>query len=414
MAMDRRSFLGTSLAVTAFGLGPAGRARAADDTIRIGHITDMSGIYRDVEGPTSVACTRQAIEEFTAANPGIRVELVVADHQNKPDVGLTIIRKWFDEDGIDVITNVGNSAIALGSRGILQERDKVSIVTSAGSSDLTGKSCSPNLLHWSWDSWCLAHSTATALVKTGGTRWFFVTADYAFGNAAQADATRFIEASGGKVAGAVKYPYGSTADFSSFLLQAQASGANVVAFCNSGTELITCLKQAQEFGLDAGGKVRLAATVGYITDVIAMGLPVAHGLSLTETFYWDLNDRTRAFMKRIAPKLPAGVFPNMSQAGDYSGVTHYLKAVKALGVARAKASGRDTIAVMKQMPTDDDCFGPGRVREDGRKIHPAYLFSVKAPAESKAPGDIYKLVSTIPAEEAFRPVAEGGCPFVKT
>lgn len=414
MAMDRRTLLGTGLAVTAFGLGPARRAQAADETIRIGHITDMSGIYRDVEGPTSVACARQAIEEFTAAHPGIRVELVVADHQNKPDVGLTIIRKWFDEDGIDVITNVGNSAIALGSRGILQERDKVSIVSSAGSSDLTGKSCSPNLLHWSWDSWCLAHSTATALVRTGGTRWFFVTADYAFGNAAQADATRFVEASGGKVVGGVKYPYGSTSDFSSFLLQAQASGANVVAFCNSGTELITCLKQAQEFGLDAGGTVRLAATVGYITDVIGMGLPVAQGLSLTETFYWDLNDRTRAFMKRIAPKLPAGVFPNMSQAGDYSGITHYLKAVKALGAARAKASGRDTIAVMKQMPTDDDCFGAGRVREDGRKIHPAYLFSVKAPSESKGAGDIYKLVSSIPAEEAFRPIGEGSCPFVRT
>lgn len=413
MILDRRTFVGAGLAATAFGLGPSRRARAAGETIRIGHITDMSGIYRDVEGPTSVACTRQAIEEFTAANPGIRVELVVADHQNKPDVGLTIIRKWFDEDGIDVITNVGNSAIALGSRGILEERDKVSIVTSAGSSDLTGKSCSSNLLHWSWDSWCLAHSTATALVKTGGTKWFFVTADYAFGNAAQADATRFIEAAGGKVAGAVKYPYGSTSDFSSFLLQAQGSGANVVAFCNSGTELITCLKQAQEFGLDAGGKVRLAATVGYITDVIGMGLPVAHGLSLTETFYWDLNERTRAFMNRIAPKLPAGVFPNMSQAGDYSGVTHYLKTVKALGVARAKASGRETIAMMKQLPTDDDCFGPGRVREDGRKLHPAYLFSVKAPAESKGPGDIYKLVSTIPAEEAFRPMSEGGCSLVR-
>lgn len=413
MAMTRRTVLGAGLAVTTFGLGATGRGKAAEETIRIGHITDMSGIYRDVEGPTSVACTRQAIEEFTAANPGIRVELVVADHQNKPDVGLVVIRQWLDEGGIDIITNVGNSAIALGSRRIVEERDKVSIVTSAGSSDLTGKSCSPNLLHWSWDSWCLAHSTATAMVKTGGTKWFFVTADYAFGLAAQADATRFVQAEGGKVVGGVKYPYGSTTDFSSFLLQAQSSGANVVAFCNSGTDLITCLKQAQEFGVDAGGKVRLAATVGYITDVIAMGLPVAQGLSLTETFYWDLNDRTRAFTKRIAPKLPAGVFPNMSQAGDYSGVTHYLKAVKALGVAQAKASGRGVIAAMKQMPTDDDCFGVGRVREDGRKIHPAYLFSVKSPRESKGPGDIYKLVSTIPAEEAFRPISDGHCPYVR-
>lgn len=368
----------------------------------------MSGIYRDVSGPTTVACVEQAVQEFTTQNPDIKVEILVADHQNKPDVGLTIIRQWFDQGGVDVIENVGNSAIALGARGLIEEKKKAAIITTAGSSDLTGKSCSPNQVHWAWDSWCLAHSTATSLARAGGSKWFFITANYAFGLAAEADATKFATAAGAKIVGSVRYPLGQTSDFSSFLLQAQSSGANVVAFANSGTELIACLKQAQEFGLDAGG-IRMAAMVGYITDVLGMGLPVAKGLSMTETFYWDLNDRSRAFMTRLKPRLPANTFPNMSQAGDYSGVLHYLKAVKELGVARAKASGRDVVDMMKRMPTDDDCFGKGSIRPDGRKIHPAYLLEVKKPEESKGPGDVYKLVSTLSAEEAFRPIAEGGC-----
>lgn len=411
MKLDRRIFLGGALA-TAGGLWTFGNARAQEaNTIRIGHITDMSGVYRDVEGPTSVACMKQAVEEFVAQNPSFKIETLVADHQNKPDVGLAIIRRWFDENGVDAITNVGNSSVALGAKTLVEGKDKVALITSAGSSDITGKSCSTNTLHWSWDSWCLAHSTATSLVKTGGDKWFFVTADYAFGHAAQADATIFAELAGGKVLGAVRYPYGSTSDFSSYLLQAQASGANVIAFANSGADLLNCLKQAQEFGLTP--KARLAAMVGYITDVLGMGLPVAKGLTLTETFYWDLNDRTRGFMKRIAPKLETGVFPNMSQVGDYSATLHYLKAVKELGVARAKASGRDVIEMMKKMPTDDDCFGKGSIRADGRKIHPAYLFEVKKPEESKSRGDIYKLVSTLPPEQAFRPIADGNCPLIK-
>lgn len=410
MMLNRRMFVGGGLASTGLTF-VFGNARAADaDTIRFGHITDMSGVYRDVEGPTSVACLKQAVEEFTAAHPEIKVEVLVADHQNKTDVGLSLIRHWFDESGVDAITNVGNSSIALGARSILEEKNKVALISSAGSSDITGKNCSANVLHWSWDSWCLAHSTATSLVKTGGDKWFFVTADYAFGHAAQADATKFVEAAGGKVLGAVRYPYGATSDFSSFLLQAQASGANTIAFANSGTDLINCLKQAQEF--DLASTARLASMVGYITDVLGMGLPVAKGLTLTETFYWDLNERTRAFMKRIAPKLEAGVFPNMSQAGDYSGPLHYLKAVKELGVARAKASGREVVETMKKMPTDDDAFGPGSIRADGRKIHPAYLFEVKKPEESQSRGDIYKLVSTLPADQAFRPIAEGNCPLI--
>jgi branched-chain amino acid transport system substrate-binding protein len=410
--IDRRSFVGAGLAAAAMLPSTLSRAQAAK-AIRIGVITDMSGVYRDVSGPTTVACAQQAVDEFTAKNPDIKVELLVADHQNKADVGLGIIRKWFDQDGVDVIENVGNSSIALGAKFLIEEKNKVALVTTAGSSDLTGKSCSANLVHWAWDSWCLAHSTATSMVRTGGDKWFFITADYAFGHAAEADAMKFVKAAGGSVVGAVRYPFGTTTDFSSFLLQAQSSGANVIGFANSGSELINCLKQAQEFGLDKAGQ-RMAAMVGYITDVVSMGLPTAKGLSLTETFYWDLNDRTRSFMSRIKPRLGDKVFPNMSQAGDYSCVTHYLKAVKELGVEKAKASGRDVVDLMKKMPTDDDCFGQGSIRADGRKIHPAYLFQVKKPEESKSPGDVYKLVSTLPPEEAFRPIADGNCPLIKS
>ncbi|PZQ47593.1 MAG: ABC transporter permease [Rhodovulum sulfidophilum] len=411
MDFTRRRLLTTAAAAGAVATFPFGPARAQDKTIRIGVITDMSGIYRDVSGPTSVECTRQAVAEFTAANPDIAVEVLVADHQNKPDVGLTIIREWFDQGGVDLISNVGNSAIALGAGDLLKAKDKAAVITTAGSSDLTGKSCNPNWVHWSWDSWCLAHSTATSSVATGGDKWFFITADYAFGHAAEADATKFVEAAGGQVMGSVRYPYGNTTDFSSFLLQAQASGANVIGLANSGNELINALRQAQEFGIVASG-IRMAALVGYITDVIGMGLPVAQGLTLTETFYWDHDDRTRAFMDRMRPRLGEGVFPNMSQAGDYSGVLHYLKAVKELGVDQAKASGGAVIAKMKEMPTDDDAFGVGSIRPDGRKIHPAFLFQVKTPEESTGPGDVYNLIATIPADEAFRPMSEGGCPLI--
>lgn len=410
MNITRRGFVGAGLAAT---LAPRLARAQSDNTIRIGVITDMSGIYRDVSGPTTVACAQQAAAEFMAANPSIKVEILVADHQNKADVGLAIIRKWFDQDGVDVIENVGNSSIALGAKYLIEDKNKVALITTAGSSDLTGKSCSANLVHWSWDSWCLAHSTATSLVRTGGSKWFFLTADYAFGHAAEADAAKFVKAAGGTVLGSVRYPFGSTSDFSSFLLQAQSSGANVIAFANSGNELINCLKQAQEFGLDRGG-TRMAALVGYVTDVIGMGLSTAKGLSLTETFYWDLNERTRAFMNRVKPRLASNVYPNMSQAGDYACVLHYLKAVKEFGVEQAKRNGREVVELMKKMPTDDDCFGQGMIRADGRKIHPAYLFEVKKPADSKSTGDVYKLVSTLNADEAFRPIGEGGCALVRS
>lgn len=390
-------------------------ARAqADDVIRIGVLTDLSGPYRDVQGPTSVACAKQAVSEFMAANPSIKVEVLSADHLNKADAGTAIARQWFDRSGVDVVTDVGNSSLALACRTIVDEKNKVAIVTSAGSSDLTGKSCGANLIHWGWDSWCVAHSTAVALTKSGARKWFFVTPDYAFGHAQQADATRFVQATGGEVVGAAIYPFPSTSDFSSFLLQAQSSGADVIAFTNSGADLANCLKQAQEFGIGGtSGGPKLAAMIGYVTDVQAMGLSVAKGLTLTETFYWDLNDRTRAFMGRIKPSLPNNVFPNMSQAGNYSGVLHYLKAVKEIGVGPAKASGGAAIAAMKAMPTDDDCFGPGHIRADGRKTHAAYLFRVKTPEESKAPGDVYTLLATTPEAEAFRPIEQGNCPLVR-
>ncbi len=416
MELTRRQLMAggvaTATVMTGLSLAPPSVRAQQPDIIRIGVITDLSGIYRDVQGPTSVACARQAAEEFMALNPDIKVEILTADHQNKPDVGLSIVREWFDRSDVDLITDVGNSAVALGARSIVEAKDKVSLVTSAGSSELTGKSCSANTLHWGWDSWCLAHSTASSVVKTGGDKWFFVTADYTFGHAAQADATKFVEASGGKVVGSIRHPL-STSDFSSFLLSAQGSGANVIAFANSGGDLINAIKQAQEFGIAESG-IKLAAMVGYINDVMGMGLPVAHGMMLTETFYWDLNDRTRAFYGRIKPKLPVNVFPNMSQAGNYSGVLHYLNAVKALGVAQAKASGRAVVERMKRMPTDDDCFGPGSIRADGRKIHPAYLFKVKAAKDGRGPGDVYEHVLTTPAESAFRSLAEGSCPLIRT
>jgi branched-chain amino acid transport system substrate-binding protein len=415
MTFNRRGFLMAGAAFAAglpiaafpvrksFGQSPA--------IIKIGVITDLSGVYRDVQGPGSVACAKLAASEFMQQNPDIKVEVISSDHQNKADIGVGIIREWFDRQGVDVITDVGNSAVAAGARTLLEGKDKVAIVTSAGSSDLTGKGCSPHLLHWGWDTWCLSHSTAIAMTNLGNKKWFFVTVDYSLGKILQADATRFIEAAGGQVVGSVAHPIG-TSDFSSFLLQAQAAKPDVIAFANGGSDLIGAVKQAQEFGIEDAG-IKLASMGGFINDIVGMGLPAAKGLSLTETFYWDLNDRTRAFAKRLQPVAPEGLLPNMNHTGNYSGVVHYLKAVKELGVQRAKASGREVVQLMKKMPTDDDCFGVGSIRDDGRKIHPAYLFTVKSPAESKYRGDIFALRSTIVAESAFRPIDQGGCSLVK-
>jgi branched-chain amino acid transport system substrate-binding protein len=410
MELGRRSLLATgAAAAAATSLPRPSRAQAAN-TIRIGVLNDQSGLYRDITGPTAVACTRQAVQDFGPRD--MQVEILVADHQNRPDVGVAVARQWFDRDGVDMIVDVPNSAVALAVSGVAREKNKVCLNTSAATADLTGPQCSPNTVHWTFDTWMLAQSTGGAMVKAGGDTWFFITADYAFGHALERDTTSFVRANGGRVLGSVRTPFPGTTDFSSFLLQAQASRAKVIGLANAGGDTINTIKQAAEFGLTRRG-VKLAALLMFINDVHGLGLGTAQGLICTETFYWDLNDRTRAFTNRVRPKTPDNL-PCMNQAGNYSATLHYLKAVADMGVAAARASGAETVVRMKAMPTDDDAFGPGRIREDGRKLHPAYLLEVKAPEESKGAWDYYKLLQTTPAEEAFRPIGEGKCPLVRS
>ena len=370
----------------------------------------MSGPYRDSGGPTVTKCVQQAIEDFGAAAKGIKTEVFTADHQNKPDVGLSIAGQWLDRDGVDVLVDISNSAVALAVATMTRAKDKVQLNTGAASTALTGSACTPNLIHWSFDTWQTTHTTCEALVKRGSDTWYFVTPDYTTGRSQQRDATAFIEAAGGKVLGAAVYPFPGTTDFSSFLLQAKASGAKVICFNNSGADFINCVKQAREFNLTSGG-TQLVGVFIYVSDVRSLGLNLAQGLLATETFYWDLNDRTRSFYARIKPKLD-NICPGSEQAGAYSGTLHYLKAVAELGAAEAKASGRKVVEVMKKLPTDDDCFGHGSIRIDGRKIHPSYQFQIKTPEESRGEWDYYKLVYTTPADQAFRPLKDGSCPLV--
>jgi branched-chain amino acid transport system substrate-binding protein len=405
MLLSRRTLLAASAASATL---PIGRARAqARPVVRIGVINDMSGPYRDVNGPTGVACTRQAVQEFAAG--AFDVEVLSADHQNKPDVAVSIAREWFDQRGVDIVIDIAATSCALALAAICKEKNKVMIATSTASSDVTGSACTPNSMHWSFDTYMEARSTGGALVKAGGDSWYFITPNYAFGTATQRDTTKFVEAAGGKVLGSQLYPFPETTDFSAFLVKAQASGAKILGICGAGADLINIVKQAHEFGLTQ--TMNLAAMVAYTTDIRSIGIPMASGTRLSETYYWDLNERTRAFQKRIQPKVT--LWPNMAQAGDYSCTLHYLKAVADMGAAAAKADGAATVARMKAMPTDDDCFGPGRIREDGRKLTPAYLFEVKQPGESKGEWDLYKLIGTTPAEEAFRPLSDGACPMLK-
>ncbi|MDI3307226.1 MAG: ABC transporter substrate-binding protein [Acetobacteraceae bacterium] len=412
MAINRRTFLAGTAAAPALGALPWRPARAQGaNSVKIGVLNDMSGLYRDIGGPGSVACVRQAVQDF--GNKGFNVEVIFGDHQNKPDVGASIARQWFDQEGVDVIIDVPTSSVALAVSGVAREKDKIFLGSNPATSDLTGSACSPNTIHWTYDTWMLAHSTGGAMVKAGGDSWFFITADYAFGHALERDTAQFVKQAGGKVIGQVRTPFPGTTDFSSYLLQAQASKAKVIGLCNAGGDTINSIKQAAEFGLTRRG-IKLAGLLMFISDVHALGLRTAQGLVLTSTFYWDLNDRTRAFTKRVLPKMPAELRPGMGQAGCYSAALHYLKAVADMGVAQAKRSGAATVARMKAMPTDDDVFGPGRIREDGRKLHPAYLFEVKTPEESKGPWDYYKLLITTPPDQAFRPLSEGGCPLVRS
>jgi branched-chain amino acid transport system substrate-binding protein len=403
MSIQRRTVLAG--AATA---APLLRARAqAKPVIRIGVINDQSGPYRDVNGPTSVACTRQAVQEFQAS--GFDVEVLSADHQNKPDVAVSLAREWFDQKGVDIIMDVAATSCALALASIVREKNKIMICTSTASSDVTGKACTPNSMHWVFDTYMEARSTGGAMVKAGGDSWYFITPNYAFGEATQRDTTKFVLAGGGKVMGSQLYPFPETTDFSAFLVKAQASGAKILGVCGAGADLINIIKQAHEFGLQH--TMNIAAMVAYTTDMRSIGIEIAAGTRLSETYYWDLNERTRSFQKRIQPKVK--LWPNMAQAGNYSCTLHYLKAVADMGAAEAKRDGAATVARMKAMPTDDDCFGPGRIREDGRKITPAYLFEVKKPSESKHEWDLYKLIGTTPAEESFRPLSENACPMVK-
>jgi branched-chain amino acid transport system substrate-binding protein len=397
--------LGTAAALC-IGAGVA-QAQYSDGAIKIGVMNDQSGLYSDLSGQGSVWSARKAIEDFGAAAKGMKVEVVFADHQNKPDIGSNVVRQWYDVDKVDVVVDVPTSSVALAVNTITKEKNKVFLVSGAAASDLTGKACSPNTVHWTYDTWALANGTGNAIVKTGGKTWFFLTSDYAFGHALERDTSAVVEKSGGKVLGKVRHPFPGQ-DFSSFLLQAQQSKAQIIGLANAGSDTTNAIKQAAEFGIVQGGQ-NLAGLLVFITDVHALGLKTAQGLVLTEAWYWDLNDNNRAFAKGFAAA-NKGNMPTMVQAGVYSAVTHYLKAVHAL---KSDADGAAVVAKMKEMPTDDKLFGKGVVRQDGRKTHPMYLFEVKSPAESKGPWDYYKVRATIPAGEAFRPMAEGGCPLVK-
>ena len=406
MTVLRRTALG-SIAAAAL-LGP-GRTRAQASTLRIGVLTDLSGPYRDITGPTSVACVRQAIEDFGVSGKGVQVEVVSGDHQNKADIGANLARQWFDRDGVDMITDVPNSSVALAVAQVTKEKNKAYVNSSMGVEFTTSAQCNANTIQWTYDVYMVSKLTGSAVVRAGGDSWFFITADYAFGQQLEQSASKFVVQSGGKVLGRVAYPFPGTSDFSSFLIQAQSSGARVLGLANAGSDTINCIKQAHEFGLPKGG-MRLAAMLMFISDVHALGLEVAQGLTLSNSYYWDLNDRTRAFNERVRSKTPNN-WPGMLHAGCYAGTLHYLKAAADMGVAAAQADGAAAIARMKAMPTDDDCFGVGSIRADGRKLHPAYLFEVKPPSESRGPWDYYRLLASAPAAEAFRPVSESSCPL---
>jgi branched-chain amino acid transport system substrate-binding protein len=382
-------------------------AQITDGVVKIGVLTDMSSLYSDLAGAGSVAAAKLAVADFNPAAKGMKVEIISGDHQNKPDIASSLANSWIDVDKVDVIVDLVNSGTALAVSEVGKLKNKPVLVSGAASSDLTGAKCNADTIHWVYDTWNLANGTGKAVVKTGGNTWFFLTADYAFGQALERDTSAVVEANGGKVVGKVRVPI-NTSDFSSFLLQAQASRAKVIGLANAGGDTINSIKQAAEFGLVAGGQ-SLAGLLVFASDVAALGLPTAQGLVLTETWYWDLNDASRAWTKRWQAERP-GKIPTMVHAGVYSSVLHYLKAVEAL---KADGDGRAVVAKMKELPTDDPLFGKGVVRADGRKIHDAYLFEVKKPSESKYPGDFYKTRATIPAAEAFRPLKEGGCPLVQ-
>src|ERR1700682_1942374 len=383
---------------SALSLASADFAAAQDKTVKIGALSDQSGLYADLAGPGSTLAAQMAVEDSGLTAKGWKIDIISGDHQNKPDIGTAIARQWFDVDKVDVIVDVPNSGVALAVNNIIKEKNGVYINSGAATSDLSNVQCTPNTVHWTYDTYMLAHATGQALVKAGGDTWFFLTADYAFGAALERDTSAVVTANGGKIVGGVKHPL-NTSDFSSFLLQAQASKAKVIGRANAGGDTTNTIKQAAEFGIVSGGQ-KLAGLLLFINDVHALGLETAQGLNFTETFYWDLNDGTRAFSKRFSERAKNKAQPSMVQAGVYSGLIHYFKALEAMD--GNPHDGIKVVDKMKSMPTDDSLFGKGTIRADGRKIHPAYLFEVKKPSESKGPWDYYKLIGTTPGEQAFR------------
>jgi branched-chain amino acid transport system substrate-binding protein len=391
------------------GLGFSVPALAQDKSVKIGVLNDMSSLYADIGGPNSVAAIKMAVEDSGLLAKGWKIDVLSGDHQNKPDVGVNISRQWIDNEKVDAIADTPNSGVALAVNNIVREKNAVLLNSGAATADLTGKACTPNTVSFSYDTYMLANGTGKALTKAGGDSWFFLTADYAFGAALERDTSAVITANGGKVLGGVKHPINSS-DFSSFLLQAQAPKAKVVGLANAGGDTTNAIKQAAEFGIVAGGQ-KIAALLLFVNDVHALGLKVAQGLTFTESFYWDLNDQTRAWSKRFMEVSPKHTMPSMTVAGNYAAVLHYLKALEALG--GNPHDGAKVVAKMKELPTDDPLFGKGPLRVDGRRIIPAYLFEVKKPEESKGPWDYYKLIATISPEDAAKPLEASECPLVK-
>jgi branched-chain amino acid transport system substrate-binding protein len=394
---------------TALTIATGGFALAQDKTVKIGALSDQSGLYADLGGPGSTLAAQMAAEDSGLLAKGWKIDIISGDHQNKPDIGTTIARQWLDVDKVDVIVDVPNSGVALAVNNIIKEKNAVYINSGAATSDLTNAQCSPNTVHWTYDTYMLAHTTGQALVKAGGDSWFFLTADYAFGAALERDTTAVVKANGGKVIGGVKHPL-NTSDFSSFLLQAQSSKAKIIGLANAGGDTTNSIKQAAEFGIVKGGQ-KLAALLLFLTDVKAIGLETAQGLNFTETFYWDMNDQTREFSKKFSARMKNGAPPSMVQAGVYSGLLHYFKALDALGAN--PHDGVKVVEKMKSLPTDDPLFGKGEIQPNGRTIHSAYLFEVKKPSESKGPWDFYKLVGSVPGDQAFTPLSESKCALLK-
>ncbi|MBS0519337.1 MAG: ABC transporter substrate-binding protein [Proteobacteria bacterium] len=400
----RRAVLLSAACVLAAWSIPA-MAQVSDNVVKIGVATDMASLYSDINGQGAVVATQMAIDDFGGTVLGKKIELLTGDIQNKPDVAATLAGRWYDDEKVDVILGAGGSSSSIATENIAGEKKRVYLATDPASSDITGKLCNPYTVHWTYDTAALANGTGSAIVKAGGKTWFFLTADYAFGYALERDVSDVVKKSGGTVLGSVRAPL-NTSDFSSYLLQAQGSKAQIIGLANAGGDTINSIKQAAEFGIVKGGQ-KLAGLLVFISDIHSLGLERAHGLRLTSAYYWDLNDKTRTFAKRFAQKFK-GKMPTMVQAGFYSAALRYLQVVKEAGTDKAEA----VMAKFKSEKWDDPVFGPSYIRVDGRNVHTMYLFEVKAPSESKGPWDYYKLLATIPGEEAFRPLDKGGCPLV--